>query len=56
MLAELTVKEFLDKVAGSDPVPGGGSVAALNGAVASALTAMVAGLTIGKKDTKNMKS
>ena len=28
---------------------GGGSVAALNGAVASALTAMVAGLTIGKK-------
>ena len=32
MLAELTVKEFLDKVAGSDPVPGGGSVAALNGA------------------------
>lgn len=49
MLAELTVKEFLDKVAGSDPVPGGGSVAALNGAVASALTAMVAGLTIEKK-------
>ena len=49
MLAELTVKEFLDKVAGSDPVPGGGSMAALNGAVASALTAMVAGLTIGKK-------
>ena len=49
MLAELTVKEFLDKVAGSDPVPGGGSVAALNGAVASVLTAMVAGLTIGKK-------
>ena len=49
MLAELTVKEFLDKVAGSDPVPGGGSVAALNGAVASALTAMVAGLAIGKK-------
>lgn len=42
-------KRILDKVAGSDPVPGGGSVAALNGAVASALTAMVAGLTIGKK-------
>lgn len=49
MLVDLTVKEFLDKVAGSDPVPGGGSVAALNGAIASALTAMVAGLTIGKK-------
>lgn len=49
MLVDLTLKEFLNKVAGSDPVPGGGSVAALNGAIASALAAMVAGLTIGKK-------
>lgn len=49
MLAELVVKEFLNKVAGSDPVPGGGSVVALNGAIASALAAMVANLTIGKK-------
>lgn len=49
MLVDLTLKDFLDKVAGSDPVPGGGSIAALNGAVASALTAMVANLTIGKK-------
>ena len=49
MLTELTVKDFLNKVAGSDPVPGGGSIAALNGALASALAAMVAHLTIGKK-------
>lgn len=49
MLVDLTVKEFLNKVAGSDPVPGGGSIAALNGAIASALAAMVANLTIGKK-------
>ncbi len=49
MLVDLTVKEFLNKVAGSDTVPGGGSIAALNGAVASALAAMVANLTIGKK-------
>lgn len=49
MLVDSTVKEFLNKVAGSDPVPGGGSIAALNGAVASALAAMVANLTIGKK-------
>ena len=39
----------MNKVAGSDPVPGGGSIAALNGAIASALAAMVANLTIGKK-------
>ena len=25
MLVDLTVKEFLNKVAGSDPVPGGGN-------------------------------
>lgn len=50
MLVDLTVKEFLNKVAGSDPVPGGGSIAALNGAVASALASMVANLTIGKKN------
>ena len=49
MLVDLTVKDFLKKVAGSDPVPGGGSIAALNGAVASALAAMVANLTIGQK-------
>lgn len=49
MLAKLSVKDFLAKTAGSDPVPGGGSVAALNAAIASALTEMVANLTIGKK-------
>lgn len=49
MLADLTVKDFLDKVAGKEPVPGGGSIAALSGALASALATMVARLTIGKK-------
>ena len=49
MLADLTVKDFLDKVAGNDPVPGGGSIAALGGALASALATMVTRLTIDKK-------
>lgn len=55
MLVDLTVNDFLDKVAGNDPVPGGGSIAALNGAIAAALAAMVAGLTIDKKgyETQN---
>lgn len=48
-LAELTLTGFLDKTAGSDPVPGGGSVAASNGATAAALAEMVANLTIGRK-------
>lgn len=49
MLVDLTVKGLLEKTAGSDPVPGGGSISALNGALASALAEMVANLTIGRK-------
>jgi glutamate formiminotransferase / formiminotetrahydrofolate cyclodeaminase len=44
-----TPTDFLSAIASSDPVPGGGSVSAYAGALASALTRMVAGLTIGKK-------
>jgi glutamate formiminotransferase/formiminotetrahydrofolate cyclodeaminase len=40
---------FVAAVASSSPVPGGGSVAALAGALAAALAQMVAGLTVGKK-------
>ena len=49
MLADLTIKDFLAETAGSAPVPGGGSISALNGAIAAALTEMVAHLTVGKK-------
>ena len=49
MLVELTVKDFLSKTSGNDPVPGGGSISALNAAIAAALAQMVANLTIGKK-------
>lgn len=48
-LTDLTVKTFLDTTAGKDPVPGGGSISALSGSIAAALTEMVTGLTIGKK-------
>ncbi|MBM7614205.1 cyclodeaminase/cyclohydrolase family protein [Alkaliphilus hydrothermalis] len=49
MLASVGLNEFLNKTASSDPVPGGGSAAALSGATAAALTEMVAKLTVGKK-------
>jgi formiminotetrahydrofolate cyclodeaminase len=42
MLKELTVEEFLEEVAARKPVPGGGSAAALSGALAAALVAMAA--------------
>ena len=48
-LQNLTVKELLEKTAGNDPVPGGGSISALHGAVAAALTVMLANLTIGRE-------
>lgn len=49
MLTDLSVKNFLNKTAGNDPVPGGGSISALNGAIAAALGEMVTRLTIGRK-------
>lgn len=48
-LTDLKITEFLEKTYGSDPVPGGGSVSALCGALAAALGQMVTGLTIGRK-------
>jgi len=49
MLTNMTLSGFLDELASSSPAPGGGSVAALAGAVGAALTSMVCNLTIGKK-------
>lgn len=48
-LADLKVTEFIDLLASDAPAPGGGSAAALEGAIGAALTAMVCGLTKGKK-------
>ncbi len=48
-LQDLTLKAFLERTAANKAVPGGGSSAALSASIATALTEMVAGLTIGKK-------
>ncbi len=48
-LVKLTVEEFSKVMASDAPAPGGGSAAALAGALGSGLTAMVSALTIGKK-------
>jgi formiminotetrahydrofolate cyclodeaminase len=48
MLIDDRITEYLDKAAAGTAVPGGGSVAALNAALAAGLTEMVANLTIGK--------
>ena len=42
MLQELTIEEFLEELAARQPTPGGGSVAALSGALAAGLVSMAA--------------
>ena len=48
-LSELTVTSFASLLASNAPAPGGGSTAALEGSLGSALIAMVSAVTIGRK-------
>ncbi len=52
-LVSMSVNQFIDTLASDAPAPGGGSIAALCGSIASALAAMVTNLTHGKKDYKD---
>lgn len=55
MFIEKCVTDFLDALASKEPVPGGGSSAALGGASAAALVSMVCNLTIGKKGYEDVE-
>jgi glutamate formiminotransferase/formiminotetrahydrofolate cyclodeaminase len=48
-LVGMTLRGFVNELSMDSPAPGGGSVAALCGALSAALSAMVANLTVGKK-------
>jgi formiminotetrahydrofolate cyclodeaminase len=48
-LTDKSVANFLDELSSNAPAPGGGSVAALSGALGAALVSMVCNLTLGKK-------
>jgi formiminotetrahydrofolate cyclodeaminase len=48
-LVDMKLQAFLDELASNSPAPGGGSVAALAGALGAALSSMVCNLTIGKE-------
>ncbi len=47
-MKDLTLAQFLERLASSDPTPGGGTVSAIAGAAAAGLLAMVARLSTGK--------
>jgi len=49
MIKDKSLQEFLDELASSAPTPGGGSGAAVMGAMGAALVSMVCNLTVGKK-------
>ena len=47
-LVNMKVADFVDEVSRDTPAPGGGSIAALSGAIGSALASMVVNLSVGK--------
>jgi len=55
MLIDRKVSNFLDELASNSPTPGGGSVAALAGALGAALISMVGNLTVGKKKYEDVE-
>ena len=48
-IKDTAIEQFLDQLASSTATPGGGSAAAIIGAMGAALVSMVCNLTIGKK-------
>ena len=50
MIKDKTIQVFLDELASKASTPGGGSAAAIIGAMGAALISMVANLTVGKKN------
>jgi glutamate formiminotransferase/formiminotetrahydrofolate cyclodeaminase len=54
-LLGLSLSAFADELASVSPAPGGGSVAALAGALAAGLAAMVPNLTVGKKGYRKVR-
>jgi len=55
MLIDKKVSNFLNELASNSPTPGGGSVAALAGALGAALISMVGNLTVGKKKYEDVE-
>jgi formiminotetrahydrofolate cyclodeaminase len=56
MVTQSSVENFLDDLAGGNPTPGGGSAAAIMGAMGAALVSMVCNVTLGKKGYEGVEA
>jgi len=55
MIKQSSIEGFLDELASRSPTPGGGSAAAMMGAIGAALLSMVCNLTIGKAKYRDVE-
>ena len=55
-LVSMDLVDFCDELASDSPAPGGGSIAALNGALSAGLSSMVGNLTFAKKGYENVRA
>lgn len=53
-LVKMKLTDFIDEVSRESPAPGGGSIAALAGALGASLSSMVSNLTANKRGTENI--
>jgi len=53
-LVEMKLTDFVDEVSRESPAPGGGSIAALAGALGASLSSMVSNLTANKRGTESI--
>ncbi len=54
-LLDFNLKEFANELSMDSPAPGGGSIAALCGAMSASLSSMVSNLTVGKKGYEDVQ-
>jgi methenyltetrahydrofolate cyclohydrolase len=56
VITQSSIDEFLERLASGEPTPGGGSAAAIMGAMGAALVSMVCSVSIGKKGYEAVES
>ena len=53
---KISIEQFMEQLASKSPIPGGGGASALMGAIGVSLCSMVANLTLGKLDDRELEA